>query len=48
MEKDKLVEIPPSDWIELRDIFQLNWPDNHVAWHTSALHLPISISLQFC
>lgn len=34
MECDKLVEIPASDWIELRDIFLLNWPDNHVAWHT--------------
>lgn len=34
MEADKLVEIPPKDWIELRDIFLLNWPENHVAWHT--------------
>lgn len=34
MESDKLVEIPPKDWIELRDIFLLNWPENHVAWHT--------------
>lgn len=34
MESDKLVEIPPSDWIELRDLFLLNWPDNHVAFQT--------------
>jgi hypothetical protein len=34
MEQDKLVEIPPCNWIELRDIFLLNWPENHVAWHT--------------
>lgn len=34
MELDKLVEILPNDWIELRDVYQLNWPDNHVAWHT--------------
>jgi hypothetical protein len=34
MEEDKLVEVKPSDWIELRDIFLLNWPDNHVAYHT--------------
>lgn len=32
-ENDKLVEIPPSDWPELRDIFELNWPDNLIAWH---------------
>lgn len=34
MESDKLVEIPPRDWCELRDIYLLNWPDNHVAYHT--------------
>lgn len=34
MESDKLVEIPPSAWTELRDVYLLNWPDNHVAWHT--------------
>lgn len=34
MESDKLVEILPKEWKELRDIFLLNWPDNHVAWHT--------------
>lgn len=34
MEPDKLVEISPSEWIELRDLYRLNWPDNHVAWHT--------------
>ena len=34
MESDKLVEIPPSDWIELRDLFLLNWPENHVAFQT--------------
>lgn len=31
---DKLVEIPPSDWLELRDLYSPNWPENHVAWHT--------------
>lgn len=34
MDTDKLIEIPPHDWIELRDLFLLNWPDNHVAWHS--------------
>jgi hypothetical protein len=34
MDSDELVEIKPSEWIELRDLFLLNWPDNHVAWHT--------------
>lgn len=34
MEIDKLVEIPTKDWIELRDIFLLRWPENHVAYHT--------------
>lgn len=34
MEVDKLIEIPPNDWIELRDLFLLNWPDNQTAWHT--------------
>lgn len=34
MELDKLVEIPPKDWLELRDVFRLRWPENHVAWHT--------------
>jgi hypothetical protein len=33
-DNDKLVEIPPSEWSELRDIFLLNWPDNLIAWHT--------------
>jgi hypothetical protein len=32
--EDKLVEISPSEWGELRDLFLLNWPENHVAWHT--------------
>lgn len=34
MESDKLVEVLPNDWIELRDMFLLNWPENHVAYHT--------------
>lgn len=34
METDKLVEIPPKDWFELRDVFLLKWPENHVAYHT--------------
>lgn len=34
MESDKLVEILPTDWLELRDVFLVNWPENHVAWHT--------------
>lgn len=31
---DELVEIPQSEWIELRDLFLVNWPENHVAYHT--------------
>ena len=31
---DKLVEIPPRDWNELREMFSSNWPEHHVAWHT--------------
>ena len=31
---DKLVEIPQLEWIELRDLFLVNWPENHVAYHT--------------
>lgn len=31
---DKLVEIPQSEWMELRDLFLVNWPENHVAYHT--------------
>lgn len=34
MEPDKLVEVKTCDWIELRDVFLLNWPENHIAWHT--------------
>lgn len=34
MTADKLVEISPSEWIELRDLFFVNWPENHVAYHT--------------
>lgn len=34
MDSDKLVEISPTEWIELREIFSHNWPENHVAWHT--------------
>lgn len=31
---DILVEIPQLEWIELRDLFLVNWPENHVAYHT--------------
>lgn len=31
---DKLVDIPQLEWIELRDLFLVNWPENHVAYHT--------------
>lgn len=31
---DNLVEIPTKNWRELRDLFALNWPKNHIAWHT--------------
>jgi hypothetical protein len=31
---DNLIEIPTKNWRELRDLFALNWPKNHIAWHT--------------
>ena len=31
---DKLVEVSQMEWIELRDMFLINWPENHVAYHT--------------
>lgn len=34
MTADKLIEISPTEWIELRDLFLVNWPENHVAFHT--------------
>lgn len=34
MGSDELVEIPPVEWIELRELFSHNWPENHVAWQT--------------
>lgn len=32
--EDCLVEVATKNWRELRDIFNANWPKNHIAWHT--------------
>ncbi|CAO1329840.1 unnamed protein product [Diamesa serratosioi] len=34
MAADRLKTIQPFDWFELRDLFVVNWPENHVAYHT--------------